>query len=148
MSPYAPAAAKPASRGKGSGAHIVFKREQNPAESAPSKDALFGVSLVELARRHGANLDRGYANILASLSPSLLRADGALSCLQRSLLPCIAVIISSASSEEVSQLRMMCDKGNFDGLSACAAGHLLGLLILFLKELPQALLPFSVRSTT
>lgn len=67
-----------AARYKGSGSHLVFRREASPqpADGAVSRDALFGVSLVELSRRAGINLHPGFANILGALSASQLRADG------------------------------------------------------------------------
>lgn len=57
------------------------------------------------------------------------------------------MVPSASASEEVVQLRMMCDKGNFDGLAACPAANLLGLLVLFLRDLPQALMPYAVRAS-
>lgn len=76
---YIGGAPKPAAaRYKGSGSHLVFRREASPqpAEGAVARDALFGVSLVELSRRAGINLHPGFANILGALSSSQLRADG------------------------------------------------------------------------
>ena len=59
-----------------------------------------------------------------------------------------AVNVSSSGADEVLKLRSLCEKGQFDTLNASPSAHLLGLLVLFLKDLPQPLLDYSVRGRT
>lgn len=84
------------SKGRASGTNLLFRREAHPPENA-NKEALFGVALVDLARRYGSNLAPIVANLLAAINPSQLRPEGfffkSLHCIMS-----LSSLISSPSS--------------------------------------------------
>ena len=73
-----------------SGSNIVFRREASAPPEPTTREASFGVALLELTRRHGVNLPSVFAKMLAAISTSTLRGNSTwhpLSFLRVLLLP-------------------------------------------------------------